>query len=114
MEARYLTLHRGMVTLGDNHTSLHQDVLLLAEKLTTAEERADDSRAEVHQVRMATALLGSDMARLTLARGAGGEVDALRQEVRGLKAEWADVEAAVLALTSAVTSLMEAAANGPS
>ena len=112
--ARYLTLHGGMVTLGDDHTSLHQDVLSLAEKLKTAEERVDDSRAEVHQVRMAAASLGRDMARLAQARGAGGEVDALRHEVRGLKAERADMEATVLVLTSAVTSLMEAAANGPS
>jgi hypothetical protein len=77
----------------------------LAEKLKTAEERADDSRAEVHQVRTATASLGNDMARLALARGAGDNLDALRQELRGLKAERADMEATVLALTSAVTSL---------
>ena len=113
-EARYLTLHGGMVTLGEDHTSLHQDVLSLADKLKTSEERADDSRAEVHQVRMATASLGNDMARFVLLRGAGGDVDALRQEVRGLKSERADLESTVLALTSAVTSLMEAAANGPS
>ncbi len=111
-EASYPTLHGGMATLGDDHTSLHQDVLSLAEKLKTVEERADDSRAEVHHVRMATASLGSDMARLALARGAGGEVDALRQEVQGLKAERADMETTVLALTAAVTSLMRRQLTG--
>ena len=47
------------------------------------------------------------------ARSNGGKVDALRREVQVLKEERADLESTVLALTNAVTGLLEAATSGP-
>ena len=113
-EARYLTLHGGLVTLGEDHTNLNQEVLTLSNKLRATEQQADSSRAELHQVRVATSSLGVEVAHLMRAQGHGGDVDALRREVRGLKTERADLESTILALTSAVTGLMEVATNGPS
>jgi predicted nucleic acid-binding Zn-ribbon protein len=113
-EARYLTLHGGMVTLGEDHTNLHQEVLALSNKLKATEQQADGSRAALHQVRAATSSLGAEVAHLARARGHGGDVEALRREVQGLKTERADLESTVLALTNAVTGLMEVASNGPS
>jgi hypothetical protein len=112
--ARYLTLHGGLLTLGEDHTSLHQDVLALTDELKAAGQRANSSMAEVQQVRLVTASLGAEVARLVQARGNGGDVASLRREVLGLRAERADLESTVLALTDAVTSLMEGAASGPS
>jgi hypothetical protein len=112
--ARYLTLHGGLLMLGKDHTSLHQDVLALTDELKAAGQRANSSMAEVQQVRLVTASLGAEVARLVQARGNGGDVASLRREVLGLRAERADLESTVLALTDAVTSLMEGAASGPS
>jgi len=67
----------------------------------------------MHQVHMVVSSLGADVAHLVQARGNGMEVDALRREVRGLKVERADLDLTVLALTTAVTGLMEAATTGP-
>ena len=39
-DARYLTLHGGLVTLGEEHTSLHQDVLALTDELKAAGQQA--------------------------------------------------------------------------
>ena len=117
-EARYLTLHEGMVALSEDHTNLHQEVLMLSNKLHGAalrtEQQAGGLRAELQQVRGAMTSLGAEVAHLTRAQGHGGDVDALRREVRGLQTERADLESTVLALTSAVTGLMEAVTNGPS
>ena len=112
-DARYLTLHSGLVTLGEEHTSLHQDVLALTDELKAVGQQVNSSKAEVHQVRLVTALLGAEVAHLVQARSNGGDVDSLRQEVQGLKADWADLESTVLALTNAVTGLMEAATSRP-
>ena len=46
-------------------------------------------------------------------RDNGGNLEALRTEVQGLKTERADLESAVLILSNAVTGLMELAARGP-
>ena len=113
-DARYLTLHSGLVTLGEEHTSLHQDVLALTNELKAVGQQVNSSKAEVHQVRLVTALLGAEVAHLVQARSNGGDVNSLRREVQGLKADRADLELTVLALTTAVTGLMEAAASGPS
>ena len=113
-DARYLTLHGGLVTLGEEHTSLHQDVLALTDELKAVGQQVNSSKAEVHQVRLVTALLGAEVAHLVQARSNGGDVNSLRREVQGLKADRADLELTVLALTTAVTGLMEAAASGPS
>ena len=49
-DARYLTLHSGLVTLGKEHTSLHQDVLAVTDELKAAGQQVNSSKAEVHQV----------------------------------------------------------------
>ena len=77
-EARYLTLHGGLVSLGEDHNNLHQDVLMLANKVTASEDQAVSLRAEMHQVHMVVSSLGADVAHLVQARGNGMEVDALR------------------------------------
>ena len=113
-DARYLTLHGGLVTLGKEHTSLHQDILAVTNELKAAGQQVNSSKAEVHQVQLVTASLGAKVAHLVQALSNGGDVDSLRWEVQGLKADWADLESTVLALTNAVTSLMEAATSRPS
>ena len=113
-DARYLTLHGGLVMLGKEHTSLHLDVLALTNELKAVGQQVNSSKAEVHQVRLVTASLGAKVAYLVQALSNGGDVDSLCWEVQGLKADWADLESTVLALTNAVTGLMEAATSRPS
>jgi hypothetical protein len=103
-DARYLTLHGGLVMLGEEHTSLHQDVLALTDELKAAGQQANISKAEVHQVRLVTASLGAEVAHLVQAQSNGGDVDSLRWEVQGLKADQSDLESTVLALTNGATS----------
>ena len=111
-DARYLTLHEGMMSLGEEHASLHQGVAGLAHNLQTTDQQADSSRAEVNQV---LASLRGEVTRLTQSRGNVLGWDALRREVKGLKTERADLESAVLTLSNAVTGLLDAAvARGPS
>jgi hypothetical protein len=110
-DARYLTLHGGMVSLGEEHASLHQDVLGISHKLKATGQQAEGLRVEVHQV---LASLSAKVARLVQSRDNGGNLVALRTEVQELKAEHADLESAILTLSNAVTSLMEVAARSPS
>ena len=110
-DAGYLTLHGGLVTLGEEHTSLHQDVLTLTNELKAVGQQGNNSKAEVHQVRLVTASLGAEVAHIVQACSNGGDVDSLHREVQGLKADRADLESTVLALTNAVTGLMKAATS---
>ena len=100
------------MTLGEEHTSLHHNVLALTDELKAAGQRANSSTAEVQQVRLVTASLGAEVAHLVQARSNGGDVSSLQREVQGLRAERADLESTVLALTDAVTDLMEEVASG--
>jgi hypothetical protein len=49
-DAQYLTLDGGLVTLGEEHTSLHHDILALTDELKAAGQWANSSTAEVQQV----------------------------------------------------------------
>ena len=60
-DARYLTLHGGMVSLGKEHASLHQDVVGLPHNLKVSGRHANSLMAEVNQ---ALASLISDVAQL--------------------------------------------------
>ena len=114
LQAKVIQLETSVSKLESSVDSLNQEVLTLSNKLRATEQQADSSRAELHQVRVATSSLGVEVAHLMRAQGHGGDVDALRREVRGLKTERADLESTVLALTNAVTGLLEAATSGPS
>ena len=67
----------GGVTLGKEHTRLHQDVMALSHNLKATEQQANSLRAEVSQVRMATASLGTKVAQLLQAQGNRGDMDTL-------------------------------------
>ena len=47
-DARYLTLHGGMASLGEERASLHQDVLGISHKLKATGQQAEGLRVEVH------------------------------------------------------------------
>jgi hypothetical protein len=49
-DACYLTLHGGMASLGEEHASLHQDILGILHKLKATGQQAEGLRVEVHQV----------------------------------------------------------------
>ena len=66
-DARYLTLHGGLLTLGKEHTSLHLDVLALTNELKAVGQQVNSSKAEVHQVRLVTASLGAEVAHIVQA-----------------------------------------------
>ena len=70
--ARYLTLHGGLVSLGEDHASLHQDVLGLSHVLKATGQEASNSWAEVQRVQLATATLSAEVAQLMQSRANGG------------------------------------------
>ncbi len=111
VDACYLTLHGGMASLGEEHASLHQDVLGISHELKATGQQAEGSRVEVHRV---LASLSAKVARLMQSQDNGGNLVALQTKVQELKVERADLESAVLTLSNAVTGLMEVAARGPS
>ncbi len=73
-DARYLTLHGGMASLGEEHASLHQDVLGLSHKLKTTGQQSEGSRVVVHQV---LASLSAKVAQLVQFWDNGGNLEAL-------------------------------------
>ena len=64
-DARYLTLHGGLLSLCEDHTILQQNILGFSHALTTAEQQADSLRADVQQVWLAMTSLSAKVALLT-------------------------------------------------
>jgi hypothetical protein len=74
MDAQYLTLHKGMASLGKEHASLRQDVVGLSHELKVSGRQANSLRAKVNQ---ALASLISNVAQLKQSQGNVGSLDTL-------------------------------------
>ena len=103
--ARYITLHGGVGELGVAVNALHQEVIGVAQGVSTASAQAVDARDEAHLVQGAIITLSGDASRA---------ISYLRGELADAKLERDALEATVLTLSAAVTALMDHAGIGSS
>ncbi len=62
--ARYITLHGGVGALGDNYVRLHDDLKLLAQRLSAAGLQVKDAKDEARQARAEAAAMGAKLEQL--------------------------------------------------
>ena len=102
--ARYITLHGGVGELGSTVNALQQDVVGVAQGISTVSAQAVEARDEARQVQAAVSALSGDASRA---------IANLRGELVAAKSEREALESTVLTLSSAVTALMDHAGLGP-
>ena len=102
--ARYITLHGGVGELGAAVNALQQDVVGVAQGVSTASAQAVEAHDEARQVQGDVTTLGGDTSRA---------ISSLRGELAVAKLEREVLESTVLTLTAAVTALMDHAGLGP-
>jgi hypothetical protein len=102
--ARYITLHGGVGELGSTVNALQQDVIGVAQGVSTASAQAVDAWDEACQVQAAITALSGDASQV---------ISNLRGELAAAKSEREALESTVLTLSAAVTALMDHAGLGP-
>jgi hypothetical protein len=102
--ARYITLHGGVGELGSTVNALQQDVVGVAQGISTVSAQAVEARDEARQVQAAVSALSGDASRA---------IANLRGELVAAKSEREALESTVLTLSSAMTALMDHAGLGP-
>ena len=102
--ARYITLHGGVGELGSTVNALQQDVIGVAQGVSTASAQAVDARDEARLVQAAVTALSGDASRV---------ISDLRGELAAAKSERQALESTVLTLSEALTALMTNVGLGP-
>ncbi len=105
--ARYITLHGGAGALGDNYVRLHDDLRLLAQRLSVAGLQVKDAKDEARQARAEAAAMGAELEQLCCGGVSSRLLDGLNTELQEAKADRGALKDMVLALTTTVTGLME-------
>jgi hypothetical protein len=110
-DACYLTLHGGIGALGEDLARMQQEVATPSKGLLMADIELDSARDKAHHARSVVDTLGHKVNELGHTGTSRRAIEALYRELQDVKAECGDLEATVLTLTLAVTSLMASVAG---
>ena len=105
-ESRYITLHGGVVALGDDYVQLYDDYKLLAQGLSDTVGHVRDARAEAAAARVEAAALATELGQWRGAACTAAAVEGFRLELREVKADREALEDTVLAVATAVNGLI--------